>query len=117
MSLISLQGAIRIGTRLVTGKPGPMYFCGNVPEATINLQSDSETVKESFSGSRLPYGTIDTGQSGTLNMTMNEVAGEEPRTRPVQRSGDSRSCRRGGRAVPAWLGGRRPGTPRQSVCD
>lgn len=72
MSLISLQGAIRVHDRLVSGKPGKGYFVGNVPEATINLATESESVKESFSGSRLPYGTLETGRSGTLTMSFDE---------------------------------------------
>lgn len=70
--LFSLQGYIFIGSRLETGKPGPMFWVGNVPEATLSLAQESETKNESFSGNRLPYGELNTGRSGTFNFTMDE---------------------------------------------
>lgn len=70
--LLSLQGYIYIGSRLTSGKPGPMFWAGNVPEATLSLAQETETKNESFSGNRLPYGQLNTGRSGTFNFTLDE---------------------------------------------
>lgn len=72
MSLISLQGYIRIGTRLVTGKPGPLYWAGNVPEATLQIAEETTDKNESFSGQRLSYGRLSTAKTGTFQGTFDE---------------------------------------------
>jgi hypothetical protein len=72
MSLLSLQGYLRIGTRLGTGKPGPLFWCGNVPEAKLELAEETTDRKESFSGSRLQYGRLGTGKTGTFSGTFDE---------------------------------------------
>src|SRR5690606_21011984 len=72
MNLFSLQGHIRIGERLASGKPGKLYWAGNVPEATIALAEETTEKNESFSGQRLSYGRLGTSRSGTLNLTLDE---------------------------------------------
>lgn len=72
MSLFSLQGYIRIGKRLANGKCGAAYWAGNVPEATLELASESTTKNESFSGQRLPYGKLRTSQSGRFTGAFDE---------------------------------------------
>jgi len=72
MSLISLQGYVRIGTRLPNGKPGPMHWAGNVPEATLQIAEETTDKNESFSGQRLSYGRLGTSRSGTFNGTFDE---------------------------------------------
>lgn len=71
-SYISLQGVMRAGLRLVTGKPGVMWDLGNVPEATIQLGATSATKNESRTGQRLPAKILYTGKTGALNLTLDE---------------------------------------------
>lgn len=70
--LFSLQGKILIGARLPTGKPGALFWVGNVPEATIALATETTDKTESFSGNRLSYGRLQTSKSGTINLTLDE---------------------------------------------
>lgn len=71
-SLLSLQGYIKIGLRTAAGKPGALYWVGSVPEATIELVSESASKNESFTGQRVQYGKLNTGKTGTLNLTLDE---------------------------------------------
>lgn len=71
-TLFSLQGYIRIGKRLANGKPGPMFWAGNVPEATLELAVENANKNESFSGNRFPYGKRKTSQTGRFTGTMDE---------------------------------------------
>jgi hypothetical protein len=72
MSLFSLQGYIRIGERLVNGRPGKLFWAGNVPEATISIAEETTDTTESFSGNRLSYGRLSTAKTGTFNLTLDE---------------------------------------------
>lgn len=72
MSLLSLQGYIRIGTRLPSGKCGAMFWAGNVPEATLDLSVENATKNESFTGGRMPYGKRKTGQTGRFTGVFDE---------------------------------------------
>lgn len=47
-------------------------WLGNVSTATIEISVDKEEKKESFSGNRGLYGTLITGKTATLNMTLDE---------------------------------------------
>jgi hypothetical protein len=71
-TLFSLQGYVRIGTKLASGKAGAMYWAGNVPEAQLELASESSTKNESFTGQRLPYGKLKTSQTGRFTGTFDE---------------------------------------------
>lgn len=70
--LLSLQGYIRIGARLPSGKPGALYWAGNVPEAKLQISEETEDKTESFSGSRLSYGRLSTSKTGTFSGTFDE---------------------------------------------
>lgn len=72
MSLFSLQGYIKIGKRLPNGKPGPLFWAGNVPEATLDLSVENATKAESFTGGRGPYGKMKTGQTARFTGTFDE---------------------------------------------
>jgi hypothetical protein len=72
MSLVSLQGYIKIGERLPSGRPGKLFWAGNVPEATIAIAEETTDKTESFSGNRLSYGRLSTSKTGTLNLTLDE---------------------------------------------
>lgn len=69
---LSLQGYIRVGARLSSGKPGPMFWVGNVPEATLELSEEAETKNESYTGNRLPVSRLATARSGNFNATLDE---------------------------------------------
>lgn len=71
-SLFSLQGYFRAHTRLENGKPGPGWWLGNVPEATLDLSIESTTKRESFSGARGNYGKMKTGQNARFTGVMDE---------------------------------------------
>lgn len=70
--LFSLQGKILIGARQTNGRPGKLFWAGNVPEATLALATESTDKTESFSGNRLSYGRLQTSKTGTINMTLDE---------------------------------------------
>ena len=72
MSLMSLQGYVRIGTRLPSGKPGPLYWAGNVPEASLQIAEETTDKIESFTGSRLSYGRLGTSKTGTFTGSFDE---------------------------------------------
>jgi len=68
----SLQGIVRFGLRLPSGKPGAMWDVGNVPDATLQMQTQSTTKNESRTGQRLPALILFTGKSGAFNLTLDE---------------------------------------------
>lgn len=72
MSLFSLQGYIRIGERDANGNIGKMRWVGNVPEATLQLNTTSVDKNESYSGQRLQMGRLTTAITAALNYTMDE---------------------------------------------
>lgn len=65
-TLLSLQGYLRFGPRLPSGKPGALFWAGNVPELTLSLEAQSATKNESHTGARLPMGRLALGKSGSL---------------------------------------------------
>lgn len=71
-NLYSLQGYIRIGKRLATGKCGPAMWAGNVPQATLALSVESKDKKDSFSGVRGKYGRMYTERGATFSGTFDE---------------------------------------------
>ena len=72
-NLFSLQGYIRAGVRNVnTGKPGPMFWLGNVPEATLEITVETADKRESFSGNRGLYKRMYTQRGGTFAGSMDE---------------------------------------------
>lgn len=70
--LFSLQGYIRIATRLPSGKAGKSWWAGNVPEATLELGAEFARKTESFTGGRTPYGKRKTSQTGRFTGTFDE---------------------------------------------
>lgn len=72
VSLFSLQGYIKIGPRLPSGKPGALWWAGNVPEAQLELTNETKTIKESFTGQRANYGKINTERGGRLTGNFGE---------------------------------------------
>lgn len=73
-SLFSLQGRFSTVKRKKDGSLdlSTKTWLGNVEEATLEVSVDKEEKKESFSGQRGVYGTIITGKTITLNMTLDE---------------------------------------------
>ncbi len=72
-NLFSLQGYIRAGVRnAATGKPGPMFWLGNVPEATLEISVENADKRESFSGNRGLYKRMYTQRGGTFSGSMDE---------------------------------------------
>lgn len=72
MSLFSLQGYFRIADRDANGNIGKLRWVGNVPEATLSLNSESTDKNESYSGQRLQIGRLVTATTASLNMTLDE---------------------------------------------
>lgn len=72
LSLFSLQGYIRAGALLANGAIGPLFWLGNVPEATLALNTTSTEKNESYSGKRLQIGRLPTATTAALNLTMDE---------------------------------------------
>ncbi|MTI74727.1 MAG: hypothetical protein FH747_13895 [Stenotrophomonas sp.] len=72
-NLFSLQGYIKAGLRnAATGKPGPLFWLGNVPEATLEITVESADKRESFSGNRGLYKRMYTQRGGTFSGSMDE---------------------------------------------
>lgn len=69
-SLFSLQGYIRSADVQPDGKIGKLRWLGNVPEATLELSTNSTDKTDSFSGKRLQLGRLDTGTTAALNLTL-----------------------------------------------
>lgn len=72
VSLFSLQGYLKIGPRLPSGKPGVLWWAGNVPEAQLELSNETKKIKESFTGQRADYGKINTERGGRLTGNFGE---------------------------------------------
>jgi hypothetical protein len=70
--LFSLQGYLRIGVRNADGTIGALRWAGNVPEATLELDSSATDKTESYSGKRLQVGRLTTGINAKLNYTLDE---------------------------------------------
>lgn len=77
VEVFSLQGKVYSAVRNTgTGKPGPVTWLGNVPEARIELSPTISDKYESFSGNRLLYARLAKEKKGTLTMTMDEILTE-----------------------------------------
>lgn len=70
--LVSLQGKIYLAERSGAGRPVNPVWVGNASACTVQLQSESTTRNESFSGNRLPYGRLQRAKTATLNITLDE---------------------------------------------
>lgn len=71
--LFSLQGKVYSAVRsAITGKPGTRTWLGNVSACSAALATENSNKNESFSGSRLLYGTLQKSKTATLTMTMDE---------------------------------------------
>lgn len=71
-TLFSMQGRLNIGTLLPNGDIGKLFWVGNVPEATLELNSSTVDKTESYTGQRLQIGRLPTGTTAALNYTMDE---------------------------------------------
>lgn len=72
MSLMSLQGYIRIGLRQPDGRPGQLFWAGNVPEATLEISEETTEVKESYTGQRVTLDRLGTGKGATFTGNFHE---------------------------------------------
>jgi len=71
--LVSIQGSFYSAIRnATTGKPGKRTWLGNASVASLAISVNKSDKNESFSGSRGLYGSLITGKSGTLNITLDE---------------------------------------------
>lgn len=69
-TLFSLQGYLRVGELLSNGQIGKLRWVGNVPEATLALNTEATDKTDSFSGNRLQLGRLQTGTTAAFNYTM-----------------------------------------------
>lgn len=71
--LFSLQGKVYSAVRnATTGVPGTRTWLGNVSAASVALTTENSNKNESYSGSRLLYGTLQKSKSAAITMTMDE---------------------------------------------
>lgn len=71
--LFSLQGKVYTATRdAVTGKASNHIWLGNVPEAKLELSTETSDKFESFSGNRLLYGSLQKSKSANFSATLDE---------------------------------------------
>lgn len=66
------QGKVFIGSRLVTGLPGPVRWLGNAGKFTLAQNEDTVERKESYTGNRLPNRRMTRGRGGELTITFDE---------------------------------------------
>ncbi|TQI78699.1 hypothetical protein FHU10_1260 [Serratia fonticola] len=74
MSLMSLQGAVNLATRLTsaTVRPGPFRFVGQTDACSVELGAETVTQIENYTGQRLPIGELSLGKSGSISMTLKD---------------------------------------------
>lgn len=72
MSLISVQGKIWLATRSSAGKYEKPVWVGNAPACTLQLNTETTTKTESYTGQRMQIGELDRGKTATLNLTLDE---------------------------------------------
>jgi hypothetical protein len=71
--LFSLQGKVYTAVRnTTTGVPGARTWLGNVSKCSAALAVNNSNKNESYSGSRLLYGTLQKSKTATLEMTLDE---------------------------------------------
>jgi hypothetical protein len=68
-NLFSLQGYMRAAL-LTNGVIGPMFWLGNVPDATLSLDTSTADKTDSFTGKRLQIGRLPTGTTAKLDVTL-----------------------------------------------
>ncbi len=68
--LFSLQGYLRVAPILADGSFGALRWMGNVPEATLQLNTDATDKSESYSGQRLQIGRLTTSTTAAFNYTL-----------------------------------------------
>jgi hypothetical protein len=71
-TLFSVQGYVRLADRLSTGRPGKVYDVGTAPECNLKLTVSSEEVFEDQTGQRLQLGSMDTGKTALLSITLKQ---------------------------------------------
>lgn len=70
MQDFSFQGKIYLGERAGPGKPGKLVWVGDQSSCQLQLASDSEDRKETYSGKRLQSARLNTGITATLNLVL-----------------------------------------------
>lgn len=71
MKDFSFQGKVYLGSRLAGGKPGVLRWVGDAPQCNVTLATESETRRESYSGSRLTSARLQTSREATIALTLN----------------------------------------------
>lgn len=71
-TLFSLQGYLRAALLDASGNIGALWWFGNVPDATLELDSSVVDKTDSYTGQRLQIGRLPTGTTAKLSMTMDE---------------------------------------------
>ena len=72
-NLFSFQGDVWMTKRSAAGKPLKHTWLANVPELTLQMSVETSNKVESFSGDKMPYGTLRRGKSATLTLTLDEI--------------------------------------------
>lgn len=76
MKDFSFQGKVYLGDRLPGGKPGALRWVGDAPVCNVELTTESETRRESYSGQRLTSATLQTSTDANLTLTLNYFTAE-----------------------------------------
>lgn len=76
MQDFSFQGKVYLGDRLPGGKPGALRWVGDAPVCNVELATESETRRESYSGNRLTSATLQTSTDANITLTLNYFTAE-----------------------------------------
>lgn len=76
MKDFSFQGKVYLGERLAGGKPGKLRWVGDAPVCTVELATESEERRESYSGNRLTSAQLQTSKDANITLTLNYFSAE-----------------------------------------
>ncbi|MEC5319039.1 hypothetical protein VSX61_08825 [Brenneria populi subsp. brevivirga] len=75
MSLMSLQGPINLAPRITStakAKPGALRFVGQADVCDVEMEAESASQTDSYTGQRLEIGSLSLGKTSTISLTLKD---------------------------------------------